>query len=436
MGIGRAGLDGSGADNGYIPGPGGTFAFTRGVAADGTDVYWGNNNPHSTTGFAPPAIGRRHLADSSDNQAFTAVTGQTITGLAVSGGYIYYTSNNQDTSEIGRTSFIGGQQYQSISSIFGEPNPHTCGVAADDKYVYWANRTTNGIGRAELANFATASQVVEGDWLPLPDPPGTVSFPCGVAVDGTYVYWGINAVSTSGGPPVAGTTIGRAKKTDGSEATNAFLGGGKEVTGLTLAGDFLYWSNLGGYVAGAGSIGRGNVSGGGWDGTFVSGLTAPFGVAVDNGGPAPAPPTPTPPFIPTPQVLPVYKPGGGSQIPPPPQPRPDFSRVWTKAPVFVPASWSTPVYASTSAAGLPEGTVFNFILNRAATVEVAIERQGAKRPLVTLTRKAHKGLNKMPFSGRIKGTAMEPGSYRAVFTAKVGKKRSKPMTLSFRIAHG
>ena len=102
----------------------------------------------------------------------------------------------------------------------------------------------------------------------------------------------------------------------------------------------------------------------------------------------------------------------------------------------MPAHWSTPVYASTSAAGLPEGTVFNFILNRPATVAVDIERKGANRPLVTLIRKAHKGLNKMPFSGRLKGIAMEPGSYRAIFTAKAAKKRSKPMTLSFRVAHG
>jgi len=62
------------------------------------------------------------------------------------------------------------------------------------------------------------SQVVEGDWLPLPDPPlsGIVSFPCGVAVDAEYVYWGINSVMTGpiepGAPVPAGTTIGRAKR--------------------------------------------------------------------------------------------------------------------------------------------------------------------------------------------------------------------------------
>jgi hypothetical protein len=434
QGVGRAGLDGSGADNGYIPGPGGTYAFTRGVAADGTDVYWGNNNPHSTTGFAPPVIGRRDLAASSDNQAFTAVTGQTITSLALAGGYLYYTSNNQDTSEVGRTPAIGGQQFQSITSIFGEPNPHTCGVTADEKYVYWANRTTNSIGRAELANFGTAGQVVEGDWLPLPDPPGITSLPCGVAVDGTYVYWGIDNFVSSG-TLQPGTTIGRAKKADGSEATNAFLGGGNEVTGLTIAGDFLYWSNLGGYVPGGGSIGRGNVSGSGWDGTFVSGLTAPYGVAVDSAGPAPAPASsPGPGFTP-PTPLPVFKPGSGGEPVPTPK-RPDFSHVWTKAPVFVPARWSTPVYAATSAQGPPEGTVFNFILNRAAKVTVAIQAKGGGKALFTLTRKAHKGLNHMPFSGRFKGKAMAPGSYRAVFTAHAGKTVSKPGVFAFRIANG
>ena len=117
-------------------------------------------------------------------------------------------------------------------------------------------------------------------------------------------------------------------------------------------------------------------------------------------------------------------------------PRPDFSRVWTKSPVFVPARWSTPVYASTSAQGPPEGTVFNFILNRPATVKVAIQRQGSARPLITLVRKAHKGTNKMPFSGRIKGTAMKPGHYKAVFKATADKKKSKAMVVAFRIVHG
>ena len=443
-GIGRAALDGTGATNNFVPSGGGNYAFTRGVAANGTDVFWGNNNPGSTTGFAPPVIGRLHLADSTVNQAFTGATGQSITGLTVAGGYIYWTSNNQDTSEVGRTPIVGGQQFQSITSVFGQANPHTCGVAVDDKYVYWANRTTNGIGRAELANFSTSSQVVEGDWLPLPDPSGVVSNPCGVAVDDTYVYWGINAFASGGVYEQAGTSIGRAKKSDKSGATNSFLGGGNRVTGLTIAGDFLYWSNAADYIEGHGSIGRGSVSGSGWQGDFVSGLNDPFGVAVDSAGPAAPPPV-------------VLSPGAGNYIPPlsvscgncgsnrppgPPPPRPDFSKVWTNYAVFVPATWSTPLVVGKSSprllatgSALHAGTTFNYILNRAAKVTVVIKHKGGKT-VATLTRTGKKGRNALPFSGRIAGKALTPGPYQAVFTAKSGKKKSKPITIDFTIAAG
>ena len=433
-GIGRAALDGTEVNSNYVPSAGGTYAFTRGVAANGTDVFWGNNNPGSTTGFAPPTTGRLHLADGSVSQSFAPITGQSLTGLAVSATHIYYTSNNQDTSEVGRTPIQGGNQFQSITSVFGEPNPHTCGVAVDDKYMYWANETTNSIGRAELANFSTKDQVVEGDWLPLPDPPGTVSSPCGVAVDGSYVYWGINTVKTTAGPQEAGTSIGRAKKSDGSGATNAWLGGGNRVTGLTIDGEFLYWSNAGDTIPGHGSIGRGNVNGSGWQGDFVSGLNDPFGVAVDSAGPAPPPPVVLPPggqYIPP---LIVFQPGGGSGIHPD-QPRPDFSHVFASNKVFVVATWNTLSVAKSSSA-LPEGTTFNYILDRAAKVTIAIKRKGSKKAVATLIRISHKGKNKVPFSGTVNHKALTPGNYVAVFTAKSGKLSSKPLTISFRIVAG
>ncbi len=448
QGIGRASLDGTGADSNYIPSGGGTYAYTRGVAANGTDVFWGNNllgtSPEHS--FAPAVVGRQHLADSSVNHTFTAATGQAITGMAVGGGYIYWTANNQDTSEVGRTPIVGGQQYQSITSVFGEPNPRTCGVAVDEKYVYFANRNTNSIGRAELANFATNSQVVEGDWLPLPDPPGKVSFPCGVAVDSTYVYWGINSVN-NGGTPEPGTSIGRAAKSDGGGATNGFLGGGDYVSGLTLDGQFLYWSNTGGGLPGHGSIGRGNVDGSGFQGGLVEGLNVPFGVAVDAGGPAPPPPvTSSPPIINT-HTLNVSCGSCGSGHPGPPPKRPDFSRVWTNYAAFVPAGWSTPLIVGkpsprprsrasrASASAAHEGTTFSYIVSRAATVTVAIKHKGGKT-VATLIRFGKKGKNELPFSGRIKGAALPPGAYSAVFSAKSGKKRSKASALAFRILAG
>jgi hypothetical protein len=151
---------------------------------------------------------------------------------------------------------------------------------------------------------------VDGDWLQL----GLGVAPCGVAVTGTHVFWGIHETSQPGQFAQAGKTIGRANK-DGSGATNNFLGGGNRVTGLAVHGEFLYWSNYGTGAPGTGSIGRGNLSGGGANEQFVGGLDAPWGVAVEGGGPAPLPPQEEVPHQYIPPLL-VFQPGGGSGLPP------------------------------------------------------------------------------------------------------------------------
>ena len=62
----------------------------------------------------------------------------------------------------------------------------------------------------------------------------------GVANPMTYSWNGEQyVVIAAGGHSEAGTSIGRAKKSDGSGATNAWLGGGNRVTGLTIDGEFL-----------------------------------------------------------------------------------------------------------------------------------------------------------------------------------------------------
>jgi hypothetical protein len=53
--------------------------------------------------------------------------------------------------------------------------------------------------------------------------------------------------------------------------------------------------------------------------------------------------------------------------------------------------------------------------------------------VVTLTRNAKKGLNAVPFSGRIRGKALAPGRYRAVFTPRSGRVAGKAKTVAFRI---
>ncbi len=437
-GVGRAALDRSGANESFIPAAPGQYANSRGVASDGTNVFWGADDPYQAA-----RVGRAAVDGSNPNYSFTGATGFTITGMALSPTHIYWSADNQDTSEIGRTPIQGGQQFQSFGSVFGDPHPHACGVAVDDTYVYWANRTTSTIGRASLAHFGEAGNA-DGNWIKL----GNRVMPCGIAVDANYVYWGVyEEIAPGASTPSPGTTLGRAKKVDGSAATNAFVGGANMVSGVAIDGSFIYWSNFANYAVGGGSIGRADLTGNGVDPTFVSGLSSPFGVAVDAAGPTPAP-TFTNPQLPIPaRPFPVYQPGGSAA--------PVFDSVQSSHDVWAPAKGSTAIDAS-AGRPVPRGTVFSFVLSRAAKVKIAIRRATSGRragrrcrattrrlrrkprcvrlvTVVTLTRRARAGLNKVPFTGRIRGRALAPARYTAVFTAKAGAASSRATTVRFRV---
>jgi hypothetical protein len=468
-GVGRVSLDGKSVDEPFIPTVAGNYAWVGAVAVDAAHLYWGNNNPNSTTGFAAPVLARSALDGSDVNQAFTASIGQTITGASAANGWLYWTFNNQDTSGVGRTPIVGGQQYSAIQSTFGEPNPQTCGVAVDDTYVYFANRRTYSIGRAELAGFGTAQQVIDGEFVKLP----VGAQPCGVAVDADHLYWGTYDIASGTG----GSAIGRAKK-DGTDVSYPEWGGGTHVTGVAVDDQFVYWSYTGTGAPHAGGIGRGTKTGGGTDASFVSGLNAPWGIAADAQGAPPAPPTPntTNPgpiinpisvsvpgtgggggngqTVAVPCTIPAGCAGGG--------PRPDFSRVWVTKTAFVAAAWSTPLNVGVSsrartAAAQTGGTVFNYILDRPAAARILIGRRGSgrrvgktcrkatrtliRRPacaryatVATLRRSAVAGRNALPFSGRIMGKALPAGSYRAVFSATAaGKTGTAAKAVAFRI---
>ena len=124
--------------------------------------------------------------------------------------------------------------------------------------------------------------------------------------------------------------------------------------------------------------------------------------------------------------------------------------------VFAVGPASTPLSGQTAANRHRGGTVFFFRLDRAATVNIAIQssapgrrvgrscrpdgRRLRKRPhcartllIGTLARSAHAGLNRVAFSGRIGRKALKPGRYRAVFTATDAAGASLPRTLSFTV---
>jgi len=83
-----------------------------------------------------------------------------------------------------------------------------------------------------------------------------------------------------------------------------------------------------------------------------------------------------------------------------------------------------------SASDLHAGTVFNYILTRAATVKVAIKHKGGKT-VATLTRSGRKGKNALPFSGRILGKALSPGNYTAVLPRNQERNARSPRRSPF-----
>jgi hypothetical protein len=122
--------------------------------------------------------------------------------------------------------------------------------------------------------------------------------------------------------------------------------------------------------------------------------------------------------------------------------------------VFVVGRVSTPLSGVTATAN-KRGTVFSFKLDRAATVTIGIRRLLPGRrsggrcraatpklrahapctralKVVTLTRTAHSGLNRVAFSGRIRGRALAPGKYEAVFAP--GSASAPSGSLGFTIA--
>lgn len=99
--------------------------------------------------------------------------------------------------------------------------------------------------------------------------------------------------------------------------------------------------------------------------------------------------------------------------------------------------------------------MFSFVLDQAAVVTVTIVREesghrigkscvvgrrGAGKPVcvrsyvaLMLGRRARDGINKLPFTGRVRGRALHSGAYRATFVAESLAGSSPLSTISFRV---
>jgi hypothetical protein len=236
--IGRANLDGSAPNQGFVGGAAGPC----GVAVDGSHLYWASEDTDM--------VGRANLDGSAVNPWFIASSGA-FCGVAVDGAHVYWSAVSPTLFDtIGRANLDGSGADEGF--IGGAASP--CGVALDGAHVLWANEDSGKIGRANLDGSGVGQGFIGG-----------ADLPCGVAVAGSRILW------ANGG----GNSIGRANL-DGSGVDQSFITGADDPCGVAVDGAHVFWANFG-----KDSIGRANLDGSGVDQSFITGADEPCGVAVD-----------------------------------------------------------------------------------------------------------------------------------------------------------
>jgi hypothetical protein len=213
FGVLRANLDGSLLNERFIPGgppsapSGQALAACSGVAVDGSHLYWAEGDE----------IARSNLDGSGVNYDF--ITGLVnACGVAVDGQSIYWADNAAGT--IGKADLAGGEVDREY--VHGLESP--CGVAAGGGSIYWAAAGAEP-GESDLYRMSPELGMAQPIYL------GGRDFQlCGVALDASHVYWG-----------GFGKSIGRAGL-DGSNPEPDFIVGVERPCGLALQGSRIYWT--------------------------------------------------------------------------------------------------------------------------------------------------------------------------------------------------
>jgi hypothetical protein len=236
--IGRANLDGSAANPSFIVAGGPVV----GIAIDGTSVWWtdgsqyvgranidgtGSPSPHcidagSSTQPAGIAVASSTIYLAEPNQivhvpatcglAPTALATISPTlvlpplGLAVANGYIYFPVASSGSGAIDRVLTSGGVPAAYVTGL-GFPT----GVALDSTHIYWADNSTQEIGRAPLSNPADPQLNF------IPDSAGPLGLAVNSGIDPTTTSVSCAPASVAPG----GTTACKATVTDSASSQNA-----------------------------------------------------------------------------------------------------------------------------------------------------------------------------------------------------------------------
>ncbi len=195
--IGRAKIDGSNPEPYFVPTPNNSC----GIAVDGSHIYWNNRT----------AIGRANLDGSNPEPEFIPNAGGFTAGVAVNGSHIYWGNNGE--GYIGRANLDGTGVAPKFIAAPGDP----CDVALTPTTLYWSTAPSMWGPSGVFSESLTGGKVTTPKTL-INSPAG-----CGVAANEKYLYW---ATETP-------RAIGRANL-DGSEADLSFIAGGASAFGLAL----------------------------------------------------------------------------------------------------------------------------------------------------------------------------------------------------------
>jgi hypothetical protein len=152
---------------------------TWGVAVDDQYIYWTNAQPFNN-------IGRAKLDGSEVNNCFIENKGGTWLGgaprgIAVKGGYLYWTNYWAEHEEYGIPRYSIGRAKSDgteVDSFWIKDCGISHGIALTETHIYWTNYS-GSIDRAKLDG--TEAEV----WLNI-----DLLYPVGIGIKDDFIYWG------------------------------------------------------------------------------------------------------------------------------------------------------------------------------------------------------------------------------------------------------
>jgi hypothetical protein len=154
-GIARANLDGTGVDESFIT----DLDFPAGgLAVDGSHLYWINTDPREINALygIPDRIGRANLDGTGVDEGFIGASD--LQGVAVDDPHLWWAFSGRFSGGIERAN-LDGTGVETVS-FFTEEELSPCGVAVTDTHLYW--KTGGSIGRANLDGSRPRHELITG----------------------------------------------------------------------------------------------------------------------------------------------------------------------------------------------------------------------------------------------------------------------------------